>query len=135
MRFSQDLIITIALICLIVGLQRRSTYQIMTPTVHELGTEDDLIPLVGGRPVSDSITEKVVYEFLETLAKVKGHNDVAMLLDVEFQGKTIQDVYSLMKNVNVGQFVATLNALDPEQPEDIDLFEKEIILNEDDIIG
>ena len=125
----QDAIIVILLVSILWLLQKKSTYQIVIPNEHAIGTVDDAIQLVGGKPVSPLLNESVVYEFLDTLARIKGANDASELLFTEFDGKSVQEVSAMLANVNVEQLISTLTAIEPADLNDIDLFEQELILN------
>ena len=125
----QDIIIIVLLLGILWTLYKKSPYQIVVPNEHVIGTEDDAIQLMGGKPVSPLLTESIVYEFIDTLAKLKGANDASELLATEFDGKSIADVSAMLKNINVEQFISTLTALDPKEKNEIDIFEQELILN------
>ena len=129
MKKFQDIIIVVLLVSILWLLQKKSTYQIVVPNEHVIGTNDDAIQLVGGKPVSPLLNESVVYEFLDTVARLKGANDASELLVTDFDGKSIQEVSAMLANVNIDQFISTLTAIEPAKLNDIDLFEQELILN------
>lgn len=131
MKKFQDIIIVALLLGILWLLRNRSTYQIIVPNEHVIGTEDDAIQLVGGKPVSPLLDEAVVYEFLDTLARLKGANDASELLATDFGGKSIKDVSAMLENVNLEQFIATLTAIEASDLNEIDPFEQELILNAD----
>ena len=125
----QDVLIGILLLTILFLLIRKSPYLLVVPNEHVIGTEDDAIQLIGGQPVSPLLTESVVYEFLDTLARLKGASDVSELLVTDFDGKSIGDVTAMLENVNIEQFIATLTAVEPSELNEIDPFEQELILN------
>ena len=126
----QDIIIVLAIIGILWFLcyKRKGTYKIVVPNAHELGTSDDEIPLVGGKPTSPLMTESVTYDFIDTLAKLKGANDASEVLMFDFGGKTIQEVSDIMSTMNVDQFISTLQSMGYKVSTD-DPFHKELSLN------
>ena len=125
----QDIIIVFVVILAILFLcHTRSTYQIIVPNEHEIGTNDDEITLVGGKPTSPLMTESVTYDFIDTLAKLKGAHSASEVLMFDFGGKTIQEVTDIMSTMNVDQFIATLQSMGYHVSTE-DPFHKELAIN------
>ena len=126
----QDILIVLAILWLIWFLchKQKGTYKMIVPNAHEIGTTDDMIPLVGGKPVSPLMTESVTYDFIDTLAKLKGAHDASEVLMFDFGGKTIQEVSDIMSTMNVDQFISTLQSMGYKVSTD-DPFNKELSLN------
>ena len=110
-------------------LYRKATYNIIIPDVHVLGTTDDAIRLVGSKPVSPILNESVTYEFLDTLARLKGADSVDDILMVDFEGMSVNQVSAIMSNINVDELIAYVKSQGYGEPE-IDAYEKELILHE-----
>ena len=95
-------------ICVIYLLFRKSKYSIIVPNEHVIGTGDDEIVLIGAQPVSPLLSESITYDFLTTLAALKGANDVGDLLMTDFQGRTVQEVQQMLEGVNLQQLITQL---------------------------
>ena len=108
---------------------RKAAYSDM-PMTHKIGTTDDAIRLIGSQPVSPLLTESVTYEFLDTLARMKGAKSVDALLITDFPGMTVNQVTTLFANLNVDELIQYLQAQGYPEPA-IDQFEKELLLNKD----
>ena len=126
----QERAVTILLVLLIIFLMFRvSTYNIIVPNEHHIGTTDDAIHLVGSKPVSPLLTESVTYEFLDTLARLKGVESVGDILMVDFQGMSVQEVSEMLQGVNVDELIAYVKTKGYDNPE-VDPYDKELLLHE-----
>ena len=126
----QERVVTILLVLLIIYLLFRvANYRIIVPNEHRIGTTDDAIHLVGSKPVSPLLTESVTYEFLDTLARLKGVDSVGDILMVDFQGMSVQEVSEMLQNVNVDELIAYVKSKGSEKPQS-NPFDKELLLHE-----
>ena len=124
----QYIFLLIAILALALYFYQRGTYKMVVPNAHEIGTDDDYIPLVGGKPVSPLLTESVVYDFLDTIATLKGANGPEDVAFFDFNGKTTEQVAELLQKVTIDQLMASLKEIDDTDIK-TDKFYQELVKN------
>ena len=124
----KEFVILLLIVVSVYFLFRKSTYQIIVPNEHNIGTDDDTILLVGAKPVSPLLTESVTYEFLDTMARLKGADSANEILMVDFEGMTTEEVTELLSNTNVDQLISIIKSMS-EKPPEKDKFAHEISID------